>query len=172
METKYGKLVVLELSHVDYKSRNFYLCQCSCGKKKIVQEGLLKSGNTKSCGCLLKEAAQQKRLPNKGSQITAVLLGYKRHAKDRGYCWELARAEFEALILANCHYCKAKPANKKTTKNSLEPLYYNGIDRRNNLEGYHANNVLTCCAICNRAKGNMSYEDFIQWIKAMADQWS
>lgn len=49
----YGKLVVLELDHVE-KSRRYWKCQCECGNTTVVREGNLKSGTTKSCGCLRK----------------------------------------------------------------------------------------------------------------------
>lgn len=50
----YGKLVVLELDHVE-KSRRYWKCQCECGNTTVVREGNLRHGITKSCGCLKKE---------------------------------------------------------------------------------------------------------------------
>ncbi len=41
------------------------------------------------------------------------------------------------------------------------------IDRKDNLLGYSKENSLPCCFVCNRAKGNMSYKNFILWIKAI-----
>lgn len=49
----YGKLVVLELDHVE-KSIKYWKCKCECGNTTVVREGNLKSGTTKSCGCLRK----------------------------------------------------------------------------------------------------------------------
>ena len=51
---RYGKLVVLELDHVE-KSRRYWKCQCECGNTAVVREGNLRHGITKSCGCLKKE---------------------------------------------------------------------------------------------------------------------
>ena len=50
----YGKLVVLELDHVE-KSKRYWKCQCECGNTTVVREGNLRHGITKSCGCLKKE---------------------------------------------------------------------------------------------------------------------
>jgi len=47
---KFGRLTVLEFAE-NYK----WLCKCECGKEKIVYGCSLRSGNTKSCGCLNKE---------------------------------------------------------------------------------------------------------------------
>lgn len=58
---RFGKLEVLgfdhEIHHVYENSKRnykeyFYNCKCSCGKDVVVSEKSLKSGNTKSCGCL------------------------------------------------------------------------------------------------------------------------
>lgn len=43
-------------------------------------------------------------------------------------------------------------------------IVYNGIDRKNNFKGYTKSNCVTCCAICNRAKYNLSEEDYKKWI--------
>lgn len=50
---RFGRLVVLSVERHD-KSRGAYfmLCACDCGGKTVVREDCLKSGNTKSCGCL------------------------------------------------------------------------------------------------------------------------
>ena len=49
----YGKLVVLELDHVE-KSRRYWKCQCECGNTTVVRESNLQHRITKSCGCLKK----------------------------------------------------------------------------------------------------------------------
>ena len=49
----YGKLMVVSLDHTDRKA--FWLCKCECGRFKVVSGDKLRSGNTKSCGCLQDE---------------------------------------------------------------------------------------------------------------------
>lgn len=44
---RYGHLVALE-----YKGDSNWLCQCDCGKQKIIYGGHLENGHTKSCGCI------------------------------------------------------------------------------------------------------------------------
>lgn len=52
---KYGKLTVLRMLKPHEKVRKGYswLCQCDCGKIVHGNANKLKSGHTKSCGCLL-----------------------------------------------------------------------------------------------------------------------
>lgn len=49
---KFGQLLVLEQ---DQNKKQHWLCKCDCGNIVSVKSDNLKSGNTKSCGCLLLE---------------------------------------------------------------------------------------------------------------------
>jgi uncharacterized protein (DUF2237 family) len=49
--TTYGHLTVVSYSHKS-KSKHFYSCLCECGKESVVNGGHLRSGHTKSCGCM------------------------------------------------------------------------------------------------------------------------
>lgn len=167
-------LTVIRLDHKDSRSRRFLLCKCVCGKTKVIQASLITSGNTKSCGCRVKKAAISRKLPDNGGVINQIILGYKRHAKDRKLAWGLSIQDVRKLIKGNCAYCGEPPNNLKITKNCQEGFIYNGIDRVNPKRGYFTNNVVSCCFLCNRAKNNLSLEQFKIWIKklnAMAEQW-
>ena len=50
---KFGSL--LALSKVDGYSRTMWACVCSCGVTTVVQGQHLRSGHTKSCGCLVEK---------------------------------------------------------------------------------------------------------------------
>lgn len=52
---RFGRLVVIKRVDNDKCNKVRWLCQCDCEKEIIVIGGHLKSGNTKSCGCLQKE---------------------------------------------------------------------------------------------------------------------
>ena len=60
---RYGRLVVLRETtkeeRLNKAGRNYW-CKCDCGKEIIVYGHNLKTGNTKSCGCLSKETASIK----------------------------------------------------------------------------------------------------------------
>lgn len=49
---RYGRLTVLKCVGKDKHGRLMWECQCDCGQRTIVQSGNLRSGHTKSCGCL------------------------------------------------------------------------------------------------------------------------
>ncbi|MCK5354032.1 MAG: hypothetical protein KAJ63_02865 [Methyloprofundus sp.] len=151
--------------------------KCACGEEKIIHGSAVISGNTKSCGCLSVEARKSRRLGLNHSEVTAIILGYKRHAIDRGFLWKLTRDEVLLIIFKNCFYCGSTPNNLKKTKNSLSSgLKYSGIDRVDSKQDYKYENVVPCCKVCNYAKSDMSLSEFKVWAirignKAMADQW-
>lgn len=53
----FGNLVVLTKHSKDNFGRWKWLCQCGCGQQTVVASGNLKTGTTKSCGCLLHKQA-------------------------------------------------------------------------------------------------------------------
>ena len=52
---RFGRLIVIKQTDKNQWKNICWLCRCDCGKEKIIRGGHLKSGNTKSCGCLAKE---------------------------------------------------------------------------------------------------------------------
>lgn len=86
----------------------------------------------------------------------------KNSAKKRQLEWTISKEEYSNILINSnmlCHYCG----------NSLNETG-SGLDRINTLEGYHLNNVVTCCNSCNKLKSNvLSYEEFKVVIKALLD---
>lgn len=52
---RFGRLVAVELVAQDDSWNDKYLCKCDCGNQTIVLKLSLKSGDTRSCGCLMRE---------------------------------------------------------------------------------------------------------------------
>ena len=51
----FGKLIAVKRED-NINGRTSWLCECSCGNKKIIQTRYLKSGKVQSCGCLKYDA--------------------------------------------------------------------------------------------------------------------
>lgn len=174
---RFHRLVALGFDHTDKRYRSYFKFKCDCGTEKVILSSGVKSGNTKSCGCLSKEVLKSRRISENHSEVTAIVLGYKRHAADRKLEWLLGRVDVENIIKLPCYYCGQPPSNTKKTKNSIgNGLKYSGIDRIDSNIGYTINNVVPCCKICNYAKSNMLTSDFQDWAirigkNAMAGQW-
>lgn len=61
---KFGRLIVIEKSHVNSHQKTVYSCLCECGNFSEHVGSSISSGKIKSCGCLRREALakQQKRI--------------------------------------------------------------------------------------------------------------
>ena len=162
---KYGRLTCVEFKYMGNHHRSYYLFRCDCGNERIILGSGVVSGNTRSCGCLATEVRKSKRLPDNQSELTAIILGYKRHAKERGFKFLLDRDFVRNIINKNCHYCDIPPSNNKKTKHSIEGLNFNGIDRVDSFKDYTPDNVVPCCRVCNNAKSNYTTEAFLAWVK-------
>jgi len=171
----FNSLTVIGLSHKDSHHRKFFLCRCACGTEKAIQGTLLASGNTKGCGCQVAVSAKSRRLPNDAGVINQLKLQYIRHAKGRGFSFDLTSDEFGALIRGRCFYCDEEHGNVKKTKNH-PGFKYNGIDRVDSSLGYHRANCVPCCCRCNFAKLDSNQKEFVEWAhrvskNMMAKQW-
>lgn len=56
---RFGKLTVIDYAGKDKDNRAQWLCKCDCGNNKIISSNSLRTGKTKSCGCLWKEKAKE-----------------------------------------------------------------------------------------------------------------
>lgn len=102
------------------------------------------------------------------------MLSYKRHARSRGFQFNLNRDLVGKIIEKPCFYCGTPPSNFMKTKNSINGLYYNSIDRVDSNGDYTENNVVPACKMCNNAKSNHTIGQFKSWVlrlASMANQW-
>lgn len=157
------------LSVLSYHERSYYRCQCRCGKIVFVRSYELKTGLIKSCGCRKRKLlAERKTLPNAQGLINWVFRKYKTGALKRKYEFTLSKDKFEELIFSNCFYCGIQPSMKYTgTKlkaTDTSQFKYNGVDRLDNTKGYSESNCVSCCKICNDAKGTLSLDSWNNWL--------
>jgi len=72
----FGRLTVVarDFTRKYYKPR--WLCQCDCGEQKVVRAVALKSGTTRSCGCLAREGTK-KRATRHGKTGSPTYLSWR-----------------------------------------------------------------------------------------------
>lgn len=56
---KYDRLLVLKRDKNNSRGQAQWLCRCDCGNEVVVSGVSLRSGHTRSCGCLQKETVRQ-----------------------------------------------------------------------------------------------------------------
>ncbi len=150
-----------------HPKRIYWDCVCDCGTQIAVCGGSLNSGKSQACG-----TPQCYGPPGAQGMKTAIRY-YVKAAKDRGYAWTLSDDEARPLLLGNCTYCGAVPANRIGLKprysagsNKYHSVLTNGIDRVDNSRGYEPGNCVSCCSKCNYSKHNHSVDAFKAWVAA------
>lgn len=81
---RFGRLLVLKLDCLNKKPGAYWYCQCDCGKVVSVRGQSLRTGNTKSCGCLQKEMSSKKNMTDLTGQVFGRLTVLERDSMRRG----------------------------------------------------------------------------------------
>lgn len=175
----FGRIEVLEYVGIeDHKAQ--WRCRCSCGNEFITKGIYLTTGDTQSCGCLLKEKERENgktigkrnlsnfvdtvRQSSGESAKKHLYYLYKYRAEKKGINFELTLEQFSEITKKSCFYCGAEPSQEKVYKKAYGTYVYNGIDRRDNNLGYTAKNSVPCCKHCNTAKMTMTEDEFADWV--------
>lgn len=163
---KFNKLTAIK--KIKKNGRCWYLCKCDCGNEKVIAGWRLKSGYTKSCGCIARESDKwrnkDKRLEPGVSNARRVIEYYKKNARKRNIAFNLTEQQCLKVMKQNCYYCGREPFNVSNRKNSWGEFIYNGIDRLDNNKPYSMNNVVPCCKDCNYMKKNHTEKEFLEVI--------
>lgn len=77
---KFNKLSVIKLDETR-KARPYWICRCDCGNTVSVRADLLKTGNTKACGCLHKKHGQA--LQGNHSRLYGIYNDMKRRCYNK-----------------------------------------------------------------------------------------
>ena len=149
---RYGKLTVLGRSARTGHGAH-WVCECDCGNFSIPNGNSLRAGTSNSCGCNRVEA---QALPEGEALFNRMLRGYKNNSRLHNREFSIEE-DFRDLVEGNCFYC------------GIEPSLYNGIDRRDNSQGYTRSNSVSCCETCNRAKLKMGEAEFLSWVERISE---
>lgn len=162
--------MALSHSRKQYGARaiTVWLCKCDCGNRKVIAAVSLLHRQTQTCATPPCPFAHAKRLRGHVAGMSAqrhVYTLYRRTAVKRGLEFAVAESDFFALIAANCHYCNAPPANVSKRERGRGTFTYNGVDRIDSKRGYVADNMRSCCWVCNRMKNVLSEQEFLRHIE-------
>jgi len=84
----FGRLQVVKRIGTDKYGHTVWLCACICGKEVVISGTNLKRGNTKSCGCLQKELAKERRFIDLTGKVFGRLKVIKYvYTRDRKPYW-------------------------------------------------------------------------------------
>lgn len=80
---------------------------------------------------------------------------YKGDARRRGFDFFLTVEEFALFWQQPCEYCGI----------TISAI---GIDRRDNQKGYELDNCVSCCSVCNLAKGQLVFDEWMAYLEQVA----
>lgn len=163
---RHGRLVVLRYER--YEAGHHWLCRCDCGNEKLIRFRNTGEGVTKSCGCINDELRSAPKLDDDQGFWNRVIYNMKKGAKTRSIVWELEDEDVKVLASQDCFYCDSSPSNIYRRPKSGAEFRYNGLDRMENTKGYAIENVVPCCKRCNIAKNDMTFGEFVDWLRRIS----
>lgn len=172
---KYGRLTVTGYAGITLRGQkrkqryNLWECKCDCGGQTFATTSDLRSGNTKSCGCLNKE-----RITKHGKSKTRLYTIYGS-MKSRCYCPNNTHyKDYGGRGIRICdEWLKDFTAFYDWSKNNGYSDNFS-IDRIDNNAGYSPSN---CRWVSKKAQGNnrrtnkhIEYEGKLYTISELADK--
>jgi hypothetical protein len=150
----------------DKKRQDDTLC-LDCGNKlteKVRAKGKHDKPLRRCIPCYEKlQAVEKARVPRERNYKAEAFANkhviwnhYVKGAKKRGIHFGLTKTQFESMIIQPCFYCDYCKEGE-----------VNGVDRKNNQEGYVESNVVPCCQTCNQAKGAQHPQEFVDKLQAI-----
>lgn len=131
----FGRLIAVR--EVEHKNGlRHYLCHCDCGNEKILTVRELRSGHTKSCGCLRNRPSKnRKNLAGlKFGHLTVLYLSSKRSKDGRAVwhcqcsCGTMINIDSKSLLSGNTTSCGCKSLENKQRIDKLKEAHrINGI---------------------------------------------
>jgi hypothetical protein len=142
---KRNRLTAIKLVGRDKFNGMLWEFKCDCGNSIITQLSKFRRGTTKRC--------------NQCNPYFKYTIGPMRSLWKKVYSDGCSFETFERLSKLNCFYCNKEPSNYHCG------IVYNGLDRIDSARDHSEDNIVPCCANCNRAKMAMSYDDFLDMIQ-------
>jgi len=183
--SKWGRLTVVRYlgrkKHGIEGTVGMYECLCECGSTVRRNHACLTQKQTVSCGCWKSEkiALRTRKLD---TAFRDLWCHYKKGARERNLEWALTEEQFRELTKSPCYYTGREPSQvahsastNKRVKLGLEPLpggyyVYNGIDCLDSTVGYTLENCVAACGDANKAKLEMTHDEFITLCKEIASR--
>lgn len=148
------------------KARDEYFFEfiCRCGKTRTAECDSIKSGKTRSCGCLThKLIAQSKRLPGNQAQINKLWKKLYLEARRKNLEFEITKELVKSSLTSPCVLCGKSYLKEESGKG--EETEFNEIALLSPEQGYTLNNCITVCSECKSRLAGKSVDALQAWIK-------
>jgi hypothetical protein len=141
---KFGRWTALdETALVDFKSKKnvpFQLCRCDCGALKYVQVSKLRSGWSKSCGCLQAEINAERSTKHGHKKRAGATKAYQVWCNMLSRCTNPNVRAYQDYGARGISVCERWQKFENFLEDMGEPPVGLTIDRVDNNKGYQADN--------------------------------
>lgn len=159
---KFGKILALEISSNDAFGKKRWLCQCECGRKKIINASSLIKGLTKTCGYCADRHSFKGYKDISGSYWRRVIENSEKRSLNFNitpeYVWNIYIEQERRCALSGVHIL----FHKNQDKGSLQSA---SIDRISSKLGYVENNIQVLHKRVQKLKDVVPNDEFIYWCK-------
>lgn len=86
----------------------------------------------------------------------------------RSLVFKISEKEFRELTAKPCHYCGLAPQVRSIRRRGrmrVSTEAFHVVDRVDRVDpefGYTSDNVVSCCSRCNKMKGTLSLDEFLE----------
>lgn len=169
---KIGRWLVLkERKNLQFPYRELYLCQCKCGKKKLVLGQNLRRGFSKSCGCFSRDKSWKGYGKIPGIYWGRLKADAKRGRKTKIVTFNLSIKVAWELFEKQYGICALSGLKLKFSNSSKDFAYGNitaSLDRIDSNKGYFLGNVQWVHKVINKMKQNLTDKEFIYFCKKVS----
>ncbi len=155
---RFDRLVVIGKAGVDKGRHVLWECKCDCGNTIAVTGNNLRSGNTKSCGCMARESLTNRNTKHGESKTRLYRIWSGIHTR----CKNCNRSDSKSYALRGITVCDEWGSYEGFKKWAMSNGYNNmlSIDRIDNDKGYSPENCrrVTQKQQCNNRRSNIIVE--------------
>jgi len=135
---KYNRLTAIKFSHKKWGNQ-FWLFRCDCGNEKVIKVSEVKSGRSKSCGCLWREVIKKNGKNSKTHGMSKTQT-YKSWASMKSRCLNENSTRYENWGGRGIIVCEEWLKFENFYNDMGEKPEGKSLDRIDNNKGYYKKN--------------------------------
>jgi len=147
-----------------YKNAVYWLCQCDCGKQKIVRDTNLSNNLTTSCNCLRKIVGKTNKTWKGYEKISSCYYNYLIHsACVRNHIFDVSIIQLWELYIKQNRKCAFTGLDIHFSKKSGGTDGTVSLDRIDNNKGYMIDNIQWVHKSINLMRGSHTISEFLYY---------